>query len=384
MKNWIKENKGLFVKLCFLVGLIIWFIILNILKNNQDFCEAYSRGFGRVLGTVLSFVTNLFPISLAEVSIILASVVVVILIVLIIKDLKKKNILKAISRIVTIIMIPVCIIAGYFTTSEMQYNRKELPLPLYEGEVDKSEYYSIVEYFVDDYNECASHLTFKEDGNVDMKDYSFEKLNNLLAKEYEKLSKEEFGGYFNKFTPKCKPMMSSVIYTEFQITGVDFGLYGEANVNTIQPAAGFPMVMAHEIAHTKGVMREGDANLLAMYICLNSDDYFIRYSGYFWGFYRIMQLANYTGNKEDYKTLNNKIAYNIKLCDYHNYKFWEEHDLLGKIGDWINNLYLKSSGQEEGTTSYNDTPSVVDEEKEIVVTFSIWQKLFLHFYYQNK
>ena len=91
MKNWIKENKGLFVKLCFLVGLIIWFIILNILKNNQDFCEAYSRGFGRVLGTVLSFITNLFPISLAEVSIILASIVVVILIVLIIKDLKKKN-----------------------------------------------------------------------------------------------------------------------------------------------------------------------------------------------------------------------------------------------------------------------------------------------------
>jgi len=144
------------------------------------------------------------------------------------------------------------------------------------------------------------------------------------------------------------------------------------------------MVMAHEIAHTKGVMREADANLMAMYILLHSDNYYLRFSGYYWGFYRIMELANYTGNSADYDTLNNKICYEIKLNDWHSYQFWKKHNLLERFADWWNNLYIKSSGDENGTESYNDTPSEIDEEKEIVVTFSVWQRLYLQIYYDNK
>ena len=383
MKKWIKENKGLFIKLCFLVGLLIIFIILNILKKNVDFCEAYSRGFGRVIGTVLAFITRIYPLSLAETSIILGSIIVIILIVIIIKELKKKNWLKAISKTLTILLIPVCIITGYFITSEMQYNRKELPVPLYKGEVQKSEYYDIVDYFINDYNECASHLEYTEEGDI-IPDYSFAEISALVEKEYNNIKDKEVKAYLNSYTTTCKPMMSSAIYTEFNITGVDFGLFGEANINTYQPAAGYPMVMAHEIAHTKGVMREADANLMAMYILLHSDNYYLRFSGYYWGFYRIMELANYTGNSADYDTLNNKICYEIKLNDWHSYQFWKKHNLLERFADWWNNLYIKSSGDENGTESYNDTPSEIDEEKEIVVTFSVWQRLYLQIYYDNK
>lgn len=383
MKKWIKENKGLFIKLCFLVGLLIIFIILNILKKNVDFCEAYSRGFGRVIGTVLAFITRIYPLSLAETSIILGSIIVIILIVIIIKELKKKNWLKAISKTLTILLIPVCIITGYFITSEMQYNRKELPIPLYEGEVQKSEYYDIVDYFINDYNECASHLEYTEEGDI-IPDYTFAEISALVEKEYNNIKDKEVKAYLNSYTTTCKPMMSSAIYTEFNITGVDFGLFGEANINTYQPAAGYPMVMAHEIAHTKGVMREADANLMAMYILLHSDNYYLRFSGYYWGFYRIMELANYTGNSADYDTLNNKICYEIKLNDWHSYQFWKKHNLLERFADWWNNLYIKSSGDENGTESYNDTPSEIDEEKEIVVTFSVWQRLYLQIYYDNK
>ena len=382
MKKWIKENKGLFVKLCILLFLIIWFIILNILKKNVEFCEAYSRGFGRVLGTVLAFITRLFPISLAETSIILGSIVVLVLIVLIIKDLKKKHFIKGLSKAITILLIPVAIISGYMTTSELQYNRKALPVPLFGGTLEKTDYYDILDYFIEDYNDCTNHLTFTEDGEI-VPDYSFSETSQLVQKEYNNLKNKELKSYLNSYTTTCKPMMSSVIYTEFHITGVDFGLLGEANVNTFQPYAGYPMVMAHEIAHTKGVMREGDANLLALYILLNSDNYYLRYSAYYWAFYSVLTLANYTGNDDDYQTLNNKIAYNAKLNDWHDYQFWKKHDLLERIADWFNNLYLKNSGVENGTESYNDTPVVIDEEKEIVVTYSIWQRLFLQNYFEK-
>ncbi len=383
MKKWIKDNLGLVIKVGIIFILLIWFIVLNILKNNVEFCEAYSRTFARFLGTGLAFITNLFPISLAEVSIIITAVVVVILIVLIVKDFKKKLPFKAISHIVTILLIPIAIISGYMTTSEMQYNRKAPPIPLYEENPDKTELYSIVNYFAEDYNYCASQLKFDKNGEI-IVDYRMDELNEILAKEYERLNTKEFDGYFNKFTPRCKPMMSSEIYSQLQITGVDFGLFGEANINTVQPKAGVPMVMAHEIAHTKGVMRESDANLVAMYLLLGSENPYLRFSGYYWGFYRIMELANYTGNKNDYQELDDKICYEIKLNDYHSYLYWKDHDLLGKIGDFFNNLYIKSSGDPGGTTSYNDTPTEVDEEKEIVISYSIWQRIYLHYYYSKK
>lgn len=319
-----------------------------------------------------------FPISLAEITVIVAAVMVAIIIVTMIMDFRKKLLWKSLGKLATIGLITISIFTTYFVTSEMQYNRKPLPIPLYQNKVEKEEVYDVVEYFLDDYNYCASQLEFKEDGNV-IAPYDFETINTKLQNEYKKLDDKKFGGYFNKISVRCKPMMSSAIYSEFGITGVDFGFFGEANVNTVAPMAGLPMTMAHEMAHIKGVMREGDANLTAMYVLLTSDDSFLRFSGYFWGFYRILNLANYTGNKEDYATLSRKIAPEINKNDYYNYKYWKDHDLMQQIGDWINDMYLKSSGT-EGTSSYNDTPTEIDEEKEIIVNLSIWQKLYFGIY----
>ena len=384
MKNWIKKNLGIVVKVGIFLLLLIWMIILMCLKNNKDFCEAYSCGFGRVLGTVLSFISCIIPISLAELSIVACAIITIILLILIFKELKKNNYLKAISKTLNIALIPMGIFSGYFTTSEMQFNRKTLPVPLYEGKVEEEEYYDIIKYFLDDYNYCASQLTFKEDGDIDLKDYSFAKINNLVKKAYEKLKGTELEGYLNSFTPNCKPLMSSNMWTEFQITGVDFGLFGEANINTYQPAAGYPMVMAHEIAHTKGVMREGDANLLAMYVLLQSDEPYLRFSAYYWGFDSILSIAKYSDDKNLHNNLLNEIADEIYANDSHTYYFWKKHNLLEKISDFFNNLYLKGSGEPEGTASYNDTPIVINPVTEKVVTFTIWQRLYLNLYYSNK
>lgn len=380
MIKWIKEHLAFFIKSCIIFGLIILFIVLINLKNNVSFCESYSRGFGRVLMTALAACTKYLPFSLTEVFAVCCFILVIVWIVLAIHNLKKKNFIKFGNKLLNIVLLGVAILTSYFATMEIQYNRAPLKLPMYQENVDKSEFVDIISYFIDDYNDCASKLEFKENGEV-ISPYSISQINVKLEKEYKRLNDAGFDGYFAKFSTYCKPMLSSEIYSQFQITGVTFGCLGEANINTSAPKAGIPYTMAHEIAHTKGVLREGDANMVAMYLMLTSDDYFFRFSGYFETFYRLMSLASLTGNKDDYGKLANKIDPKIYANYSYDSKYWSEHDLMGKIGDWINNLYLKASGT-EGTSSYQDTPTVIDEH-EVVITFSNWQKIYFNIYFNK-
>lgn len=382
MKNFIKNNKSLFVKTCITLGLILVFILLCILKSSPDVCETYSRGFGRVIFTIFAAISKYFPISMTELFAVCSIISVIVWIVSFIKNLRKKNVLKGIEKVVNIVMLGCAILTTYTATMELQYNRKSLPIPLYQENVDKSQFMEILNYFVDDYNDCTSKLKFKENGDV-ISPYSITDINIKLAKEFERLNEERFGGYFGKFTTNVKPMMSSELYSQLQITGLTFGCFGEANVNTAAPTSAIPFVMAHELAHTKGVLREDDANLVALFLMLTSEDYFFRFSGYFYSFYRVIPLAFYTGNESDYATIYYKMDQNIFKNDEYNSKYWDEHDLLGKIGDWFNDLYLKSSGT-EGTSSYNDTEPEIDEEKEIVISFSTYQKMYFQVYFNEK
>ena len=62
--------------------------------------------------------------------------------------------------------------------------------------------------------------------------------------------------------------------------------------------------------------------------------------------------------------------------------YWQNHDLLGKIGDWINNIYIVNSGVPEGTGSYSGgTDIVVDPETHELVP-NVYQKLYYEKYYR--
>ena len=63
--------------------------------------------------------------------------------------------------------------------------------------------------------------------------------------------------------------------------------------------------------------------------------------------------------------------------------YWNEHDLLKHVGDFINNLYIKSSGVEDGTSSYSGgTTYEYDPTQHKITKFSEAHKLFLEKYYR--
>lgn len=370
--------KTLIIKAIILLVIIALLVVLLILKNNRDVCEQYSRTVQRGYLFLLGHITSWIPFSVMEVIVILLALFAIFDLVLIIKCLITLRPLKAISKALTLSIIAASMVFLFTASFSLGYNRYPLTLDTYEGEIKKEDFKPIIQYFIDDFNDCSNKLEYKENGEV-ISPYNLSQIQKILVKEYAKLDNP----FLMKYTTSLKPLMTSFLFRELNITGITFGITGEANVNTLSTASEIPFVSAHELAHTKGVMLEREADYLAAYITLNSDDYFLRYSGYMFSIGRLMSLADYTGNSGDYSELSSQISSKIRANSSYINKYWKDHDLLAKFEDWLNNQYLKNNGVEEGTQNYGDSQTQVDEEEKTITELSNYQKIFFDIYYRS-
>ena len=377
-KKWIP----LIIKGSIVISLVILFFILVALKKNPDIAEGFSRTVARWYGAVASFISGIFSfISLTELSFVALATFIIVLIVFGIRSLLRHRFIKAGCRLVDIITILVVVITTYQFSCEAAYNRKPIPLPYYTEEIDGEEFVDIYNYFAEDVNYCTSLLEFKEDGNI-KKPMSLSKMTKEVKKAYNII---KGNSYYNPYSGSVKSMLSSFIYREFQITGVTFSPLGEANIDVLIPAGDLPFTIAHELAHTKGVMREDEANQLAFYICLNSDEPFLRFSAYnrYFDLMRSLNSKNYMTDEERSQLI--AIESHFYLYGNYEYKFWKEHNLLAKIGEFFNNLYIKNSGVNEGTASYNGGTAQPPSENPVKpIKPNKYQGLFFEKYYRNK
>ena len=375
----MKRFKALIGKAIALVLILAVFIVLIVLKNNPDVCEAISRGPARWYGFVVSKITGIAPfISFTELLFVGLFCIGVLLLVLFIINLVKLRLIRAFNKLFDIAIIALSVVTLYHFSCEAAYNRKEMPLPYYQGDVERTEYIDIYNYFASDINLCISQMEFKENGDVKTS-MSLQDIAGEVKKAYAIVTDPYFSSHFGS----VKPMLSSFIYREFNITGVTFSPLAEANVNTMVPNGDLPFTVAHELAHTKGVMREDDANILALYVCLSSENPYLRFSAYNRYFSSIRPMGSGTYLTDEERT--HLLTIDPALSKYASYerKYWEDHDLLERIGDWINNLYIKSSGVEEGTSSYSGgTTYEYDPTEHKITKFSPVQKLFLEKYYR--
>ncbi len=378
MKNFIKKYSLILFESALILLSVVVIVIFQILKGNKNICEWYSRNIGRWIQTINGAIVKYIPFSIMETFFILLFILVITLLVVSIIELVHKRIYNSFSSIIMIPTLVLLVIANYNAYCTLQYNRKPVPLESYNGEVDEEKYEDIIQYFLDDFNYCSSQVTYRD--NYEIKElYSLSKLNKIMQKEYKRLNDE----YFAPFTSNAKPMMSSFIYREMWITGVYFAPFGESNINVLSTKSEIPYTLVHELAHSKGIMRENDANLVATYLTLTSDNPYIRYSGYINTFSYVLNIAHYSDDAALYNSLLNKVDNNIRKNWGYISKYWNSHNLANRIADWWNSLYLKSQGTENGTDDYDDTPVIVDPDTHKVVTFSNFQKIYLGIYFAN-
>ncbi len=352
-----KENKGkiLFLsnsnKLWIALSLMLIGLFLSFLSRYIDgFADAYYTYVYRYLSVVLAFVFNLFPFSVAEISIyilcfvIMATIVYGVFVVAKKKGSRKTYWLKMGSNtllIISVLFFLFIVFCGinYQKTSfakkehfsEKQYGSKELQL--------------VCEYLTDEINS----LKEKELSFTEIREETRVAMNNL-SQTYTSLK-----GYY----PKPKYLIFSEVLSYQQLSGVYSFFTVEANYNGDMPLFQQPFTMCHELAHLKGIMREEEASFVAYLACRNSGNPSLWYSAAI-SAYTLCMSELYSYDNEAYNEIRNKLCDEANADLKQKNSFWKQYDgTISKLQTKVNDAYLKANSQASGVSSYNEVVSLI-------------------------
>ncbi len=389
-----KKKKNLIILSSVAGGLLVSLLMLMWIRTlSADFSEFVCRYISRPWVYLIGHITSVLPFSLFEWCVVLIVLGAIALIVLMIIALVHKRGALVLKGLCIVVICVLSVFNAYTLLVGFSYYRPSAPVPVSQTEYTPNEVTEIVRYFADDYSALASKFERDERGNV-IPPYTIGELSKKLQEEYKRLG----GDYYYSYTPKAKGLVNSWYLTLNNLSGITFVPLGEPTVNKDMPKSDIPQTMAHEMAHAKGVMREGEANFVAYYVLLSSDDDYLRYCGYFACFYALLPAVNAnTSIKTDYAEILNGMNPAIFTEEENSYNFWAEKSkqpgfagfinrVFEKIGNFMNDIFLKSNGADNGNGSYgdkvNDGEISGGEENpdtgEIIydVTYSSVQKMF--------
>lgn len=355
------NNKIVVAKAITALALLAIFIYIGIAVKSVEVAEWFSRNFSRWWVTAVGSVTSVLPFSLFEALIILAVFGVIVYIVYLGESIRFKRWKRLLSITLTVLIVVLFVLTCYVSVATPGYYRQPLDLDLYDISTDGKFLYEdavqLAESVIAQINEIGPLLQRDSEGYI-VYPYDNNRMNQLIAEQYAKLDSD----YFNSFTPVAKPIVNSWFMSEMQISGISFLPTAEPNFNrNLFRLYSYPVVVAHEIAHSKGVMREGDANTLAYYIALSSDDLYVKYSGLVSVYGQAISLVSlYPNSQADverlYDMASSSWAYKDIIVSS---RLWNSYTMFGDIGEFFNNIYLIFNGQ-SGTDSYVPQPDISD------------------------
>lgn len=348
-----------------------------------------ARGWEQAAGTV----TSVFPFSVFEFFVTVIVLSAVFLFVRLVINLCRAHFKRILTGLLVIGVCAVTVLDLYIMSMGFGYYRAPMPLYVAGADYKAEQVKAVAEYFLPDYNTLAESFERDENGCV-IPPYSFDEIAEKLKTEYARLD----DGYFFSYTPNGKPIINSWLLSAFNITGITFLPTGEANVNTLTPSTYATFTLAHEIAHTKGVQREGEANIIAQYVLLTSDDGYLRYCGYYKAFYDLVSAVDLAGDREGWIELYRQISPLVFTEKRYESSYWASQPTFMKdLGEFFNNFYLIFNGATNGTGSYTDgnksetvtpiDPDTGEPEKDpdtqepiIIPIYSTVQKMFFFIY----
>ena len=235
------------------------------------------------------------------------------------------------------------------------------------------------EYYRDKANALAEKVKRDAAGDVDFAE--FEKLAEIAGEGFETLTYDYHYPIFAGSTVPVKKLGWADMYTSMGITGVTFGLTGEAAVNPQIPDSTLPFTIAHEMAHRMCIAPERDANFAAFLACSVHSDEEFRYSGYFMAYRYCYSALSSLGTQSAAAAAARVKADVSELLqhdmDAYSYFFASKKDTAAtNLADTVNDTYLKVSGDESGIASYGQVcdllvnwhiqtvvlPSITEEE----------------------
>lgn len=349
----IKRRPVFFSLICFSA---ICAVLYAVMAYNRDFAEWFSSQAASKVRWTLGAVMSVAPFSVAEVLTLFFCVFTVFVLISLIVYLFRVIFGDARARFPrgfsVIVMVCLVVLDLFVITFAPCYRRVSVEEHLgIGGDIDEDKLFNVLDWFIDELNTSCEKVTYNERGaSLCLTSFAAlsSKINNAvdsLCSKYDFLQNKGF---------RAKPVMLSEPWTYTHVSGVYTFFTGESNVNINYPDYVIAYSAAHECAHQRGVAFENEANFIALLVCLESDDDFIRYAG-LCDVYSTIANSAYKTNKDRYYTaaarLNKKISGEYSAFSEFFKKY--EKNIYAETASKINDGYLKSQGQQSGVVSYS-------------------------------
>ena len=337
-----------------------------ILSRFENIAEWWATQYYKETAYIMMNVSDFFKFDIFEAFMFsLAAATLAFIIVAIVCFVHKKK-EEGWNNITGMLVMLLVVVFVYASMALPMYNRKQLNIKEEQTLLSDEEAVEIVNNYFADFNALVDSMVTNEEG-VWCKN-SDQELIEKIKESYKMLDDNE---YFARVYARPKAMAFSSVMTWFGIEGITSLPTVEPGYNKEAPVTDKVMAIAHELAHTRGIMREADANETAYFVLLNSEDEYLRYVGYLHTYSYMLKVLRLTNNEVDYSLIPQAAKIDIKESN----EFWKKNAIFIKAGDAINSAYLKLNSQ-NGTDSYRSydehtEEEYIDENGETKIKYSV-------------
>ena len=213
------------------------------------------------------------------------------------------------------------------------------------------------EYYMDKANALSAKV--KRDGSGNLTYPEFEELADRAGMGFQRLVYDRSYPIFAGSTLPVKKLGWADMYTSMGITGVTFGITGEAAVNPQIPDVLLPFTMCHEMAHRMCIASERDANFAAFLACSAHPMVEFEYSAYFMAFrycYNALSSVKTVAGAEATAAIKEGIGDTLRkdMNDYNTFFSEKQDKAATDLANTANDTYLKTSGEKSGIGSYSE------------------------------
>lgn len=339
-------------------------LIYKILMCIPHAADSFYNNVISPLHVFLASFCDFFRCSIAEV---LIGIVVILILAytafVIIKMVRDKKVIEfLIQLLVTYLMCFSLIYGGFCLLWGVYYAAEDMGVSnlcgiTSEG-VAHEDLIAVDEYFVALANEYGEIVERDENNNYRMdKDKIFDYSLSL----YDSVS-VSFPGLLAK-PHRAKEVKFSVVMSYMDFTGFFFPFTAEANINTDAPDCMTPSVIAHELAHQRGIAREDEANFVAVLACLEDGNPDYVYSASLMALVYLQNALYKSGDMDEWNRIYDSYSDKVLADLRQNSEYWKPFRASAayKTTNKTYDAFLKSYDQEYGIETYGRCVDLIVE-----------------------